>query len=327
MQFIDLKTQQSKIKDKINDNYNLINNTGLINDFVFICYLVGNDFLPHLPSLNITKKGLDHLLDTYTIILVNYNYKNIINTKNHNMINQEMFNDLINLLATEEANVLKYNYNKRKKYYKCKSNDKYDKEINRIENLRFKIKDTIQLGSDDSKQWKERYYTYYFGTTKEDQEEFVKEMTKHYLKGLVWVTKYYFDKCCSWEWYFPYDHPLFLEDLNKNLKFFPFKNIKFNKSKPLKPFIQLLSVLPPQSNYLLPKPLRKLMKYSSSLAHLYPDDFTQDFINKDRYWKAIPNLPPLEISLIKRTYAKYVKKLSKEDLERNKNIKNYYFNK
>ena len=69
------------------------------------------------------------------------------------------------------------------------------------------------------------------------------------------------------------------------------------------------------------------MKYSSSLAHLYPDDFTQDFINKDRYWKAIPNLPPLEISLIKRTYAKYVKKLSKEDLERNKNIKNYYFNK
>ena len=36
-----------------------------IKDFIFICYLLGNDFLPHLPSLDISNNGLDYLIDTY----------------------------------------------------------------------------------------------------------------------------------------------------------------------------------------------------------------------------------------------------------------------
>ena len=35
----------------------------LINDFVLVCALVGNDFLPHLPSLDISNGALDLLLE------------------------------------------------------------------------------------------------------------------------------------------------------------------------------------------------------------------------------------------------------------------------
>jgi hypothetical protein len=41
----------------------------IINDFVFICILVGNDFLPHIPNLTIENGGLSLLLSAYEKLL------------------------------------------------------------------------------------------------------------------------------------------------------------------------------------------------------------------------------------------------------------------
>jgi len=41
----------------------------LINDFILLCFLVGNDFLPTLPTLNIAEGSLNRIIDAYKQVL------------------------------------------------------------------------------------------------------------------------------------------------------------------------------------------------------------------------------------------------------------------
>jgi 5'-3' exonuclease len=220
------------------------------------------------------------------------------------ILNKKFLLSLLTKLALKEEETLKENYAKGKRFMRSEG-DAYQLEKFKIEHLQFKIEDPIAMGSDNMIDWRERYYRHYYGV-EEDLEEFVEKLVEHYLMGIKWVTIYYFDNCPGWEWYFPFDHPPFLTDIVKYFKTFRFNKFKFTKCKALEPVQQLLTVLPPQSHMLLPEKFRKLMtNTNSSLAYLYPTEFTQDFINKSKYWMAIPNLPPLDIQLIKHIYEKY----------------------
>jgi len=295
-----------------NFNYDTLNDSNLINDFIFLCYFLGNDFLPHITAIDINKEGISYLLKAYAQILFNSSIKYIIN---HNDINQELLIKFIVELASREENVLKDNY-KNKKDWRIIESDPYKRALKELENLklpeiRYELVDPIKIGSDNYESWRIRHYSYYWNA-KDEIDEFSQKMVEHYIMGLKWVTQYYFDECKSWSWYYPYDQAPFLNEIMKYDK--DINSIKFKLGKAAEPVVQLLSVLPPQSSYLLPKTLRKLMHDNrSSLKYLYPIEFKQDFINKTKYWQGIPLLPPLDIPLVTHIYNKYKNELTEKE--------------
>jgi 5'-3' exonuclease len=302
---------------KINQGSNNIINDRVIDDFIFICYLMGNDFLPHLPCLDIYNNAIDTLLETYVEeVIMNEEY--IIENNN---INKDVFYKFLYKLATLEEQTLIESYSKKKKKMYCQHTDPYDIEMFKIDNLQFRIEDNIRIGEGPMTEWRERFY-YHNYQVKDDIDKFVNNMVKEYMIGLNWVTLYYFDKCPSWEWFYPYDHSPFLNDIVNSALVWQ-EDTYFELKQPLTALEQLLIVLPKETSYLLPKELRKIMNNTNSSAcHLYPDEFKLDMINKKKYWMCTPILPNLEINLIKKIFIKYSKLLNEDDIKMNKNGEN-----
>ncbi len=309
MNFVSIRTMKKCIINSM--NIDVCDTNRLIDDFIFICYLMGNDFLPHIPALDIYSNAIDKLLDIYKETILEGNY---IIDRHKLSINDDMFFEFLNKLASTEEKDIIENYNKKKKKRYCQSTDPYDIEIFKIENMQFKIDDPIMLGCGPMKEWRDRFYSHYYFVEPDEINDFVIKMVKNYYMGLKWVTLYYFDKCPSWDYFYTFDHAPFLNDMitagTMNCK--PnFDTIKFTTSSSscsLTPYEQLLIVLPKESAYLLPVPLRKIMTNpNSSASHLYPNEIKLDMIGKNKYWMCIPILPNLEINLIKKMYEKYKK--------------------
>lgn len=71
-----------------------------------------------------------------------------------------------------------------------------------------------------------------------------------------------------------------------------FQSFPFHMGEPFPSLGQLLSVLPPQSAGLLPKPLGELMTNPSSpIADFYPTEFTTDANGKRQSWEAVVKVP------------------------------------
>jgi 5'-3' exonuclease len=309
---VDIDILKNCIIEQISDimSKNDLEKDKIIRDFIFICYFLGNDFLPHIPSIDIkcfdknNINGLDLVLQAYANTYDSLNeYLIIYNDKIE--YNIEFLQLFLDYLSSFEDDFFIKLYNNKKKFYKIESNDSYETEKNKIENLLFKIDDDIELGKDDKENYKFRYYSKYYNS-QINQKELVKYSCYKYIEGLIWVANYYFNKCESWDWYFPFDHAPFISDLADNLKRFNLEEIKFNKeSSPLKPVEQLLCVLPNKSNYLVPKEYRWLMKdINSPIINLYPDSFEIDLLYKSKYWECIPILPDLEVDNVKNEVSK-----------------------
>ena len=73
----------------------------ILDDFVFLCFFVGNDFLPHLPSLSIREGALDALIFVYKNLLPSMNGYLSKGNGNLNFSNVDIFLNSIAKLEEE----------------------------------------------------------------------------------------------------------------------------------------------------------------------------------------------------------------------------------
>ena len=335
-----IKLIEKKVKDSdfLDDNKKKnfdVSSKNFINDFIFLCYLLGNDFLPHIPSIDIKKSGLDFLLDCYTDTYIKTELNLVYLAKNKKIkINYIILSEIIKICSLKEnyyfSKILP-EYLEMQKKKKCPHDDPYTKEVWELENLKnIPITDHIQLGIGKPDEWKLRYYKHYFKNLSnyeltdvnnmKDKEikKLVNDLCHNYFEGLEWVTKYYFEGCPSWLWQYRFTHSPFISDLYFYLKD-NFVEVKFNKDAPLQPCVQLLSVLPPNCSKELPKKYQKLVTDADSpIIDMFPDpsSIDTDYIYKDQLWQCVPMIPYLDVDRIKEACSKY--KLSKDESVLNK---------
>jgi 5'-3' exonuclease len=258
-----------------------------------------------------------------SIMMVNLN-------NNEFNINNDFFSLLIDKLASKEESFFRDGlpyYNSISKKRVCNHTDDYNREIWNLDNMKiFKINDPINLGIGIELDWQFKYYYHYFNTV-EHQQECINNLIYLYLQGILWVGKYYFETCPDYMWQYPYDHAPFISDIAKYLKKnkIDINSFKFNSNNTkVSPMIQLLAVLPPESNKMLAKSYRKLVTSDTSpIIDLYPKKTKLDMLYKDQYWQCIPKLPILDIDRIIKATNK--KKLNDEEKKKNKILKIFIF--
>lgn len=232
-----------------------------IKDYIFLCFMAGNDFLPHLPSIQIKFGGIEQLIDTYKEEIIDEEFG----------INKTNFVKYLEKLVEREELMVS--------------------QITKRLNGNLLEEDKIKMGV---KGWKKRYYQECFGTSEIND---IEHICFKYWQGLQWTLQYYFDKCYDWSWYYPYRHAPCVSDLInivKNTGFF-----EFPTTKPYTPYEQLLIVLPPSSKNLLPEKFQVFyndIKY----AHLFPLGFELDKIHKTKEWQCYPILPNIEEDFFKK---------------------------
>jgi len=296
--------------------------TQVVIDYVFLCFLLGNDFLPHLVNLDINENSINSLLTIYVKLLsVRKKYLLEETTIDYNFLQQ-----ILNHIFNNEEKVLK-NFQKRidrKKIYHKHYDNKLDKELDQLRYYPIINKNKyLKLGYDD---WREKYYKYYFNINNiQKSKNNVDDICSKYIEGLQWNIKYYLEGCSCWSWYYPYRAAPSLRELCQYLNNRIYKT-DFQNDPPYLPLHQLSIVLPIKSHQLLPMDIKNyIADNKNNLLMYYPSDFKLDTLNKFWLHECEPIIPNTNDNMV----IEAINSITLNDFENEKNtlVDNYVFNK
>lgn len=324
------------MKGYLGDQYDLLR---VIDDFVFLCFFVGNDFLPNFPALDIEEGAIDMLIDLYKVsVAAKRTY-----ITNGREISLERIFDLLELISNVEEMIFFSRYlvkvghgnpnAKRtvpkkqftKEYEYVLKNGTVDTFVAKMAQDKAYINKLRQDGipshiNKEDPKWRDAYYLWKLDVKKEKLDETKKELSKSYIKGLVFVWKYYTAGIPAWGYYYPFHYAPFSQDclLYKDEILKEMKNYDFPKGEPFKPFDQLMSVLPKYSAHCLPKVYSEMMcDPKSKISYFYPDKFDRDLNGKSKEWKSVVLLPFINETELLNITKELENELTPEEKERN----------
>ena len=263
-----------------------------IHDYIFLCFMLGNDFLPHFPALNIRTNGMDLIMNVYRNTIGNTK-ENITNGKK---IYWKNFRKVIKVLAENEELYLQNEQKNRDKLEKRnmrynEDSSKYEKELLQIPIKERAVEKYINVFDT---YWQERYYDMLFDIDITD--EYRKQISFNYLEGLEWTFKYYTSGCPDWRWRYNYHYPPLLADLLKYIPYFETDMIIDTVENPVDEHVQLAYVLPHNSLDLLPNYLNKILNEKHKDWYKHDCEFEWSYCKY--FWESHVKLEKIEIPVL-----------------------------
>ena len=304
----------------------------VIDDFVFLSYFVGNDFIPCLPFMNMRDGAFQYLLAKYVevaSVLPSY----LVNGCNVN------FNALIvylRKLRHEEQEILKCradcfleridpnnpnNQKQKKQQQKSKQkkkkkrrklNDGTSENVNdannklNIDTLNKKSKSDLSFIQFGRNGYKKRYYQRKF-TAEYDtkQNELVNDIKVEYIRALSWIQHYYHSGIISWKWHYKYHFAPLISDI---MRIDPSKYNSdslwgnYEKGAPLPPLTQLSLVMPEKSAKITlpPSYFNAIFGKDSQLKEFYPDSFEIDLNFKALNWESTAIVTHVDVNFLQK---------------------------
>ena len=268
----------------------------LVDEFVFLGFFVGNDFLPKVQMFHLLEDGLGMMLKTHSSI------GKMITKKSK--INFEGIKDFVREISKSE-------------YKFIQDQSTTDPSVRNGAKFRNNtLFSHMAKGELDMKGYRTSYYL----KSNISTEEGIQIMCKDYFKTLVWVFKYYVIGLPAWRWLYPWHYAPLMTDLSDTLDNLSEEDFitltTFTQENASLPFVQLLSVLPATSKELLPSPYKELFEEGELVdSGMYPSDFSIDYEGVFKEYQGIALLPFVEYDTI---YNAYYNQFTKEEYNRNK---------
>ena len=204
----------------------------IVDDFVFMTFLVGNDFLPHMPSLDIGDGAFDLLFNTYRLQRPTWGEGQYLTCGGH-ISDAQRLEEFIAVIGGAETEILENRESNEAEFLKKKRRwDKRDgrpegpsdaelaamerskqldymdmiKKMTAKHSIDGKFVDGWSPQTDPGKKdFKGRYYYEKLGFTPDSIDSHF-DLRKSYVEGLIWCLAYYYRGCISWGWFYPYHY-------------------------------------------------------------------------------------------------------------------------
>lgn len=271
-------------------------------DYAFMCFFLGNDFLPHFPAMNIRTHGIGAMLDIYRMYIGAHPDRFFISKTTGN-IQWKNVGIFVTEIAKREHEFLMNEYFVRSKFDKRHWPEKtdVDKE-DLLLNTPIIYRQQEKYICPEESHWEQRYYKTLFHMEKTPDN--TKKVCLNYMEGLEWVFKYYTQDCPHWRWKYNYHYPPLFSDLCKYIPHFETGYIENNaalssfQNRPFLPQTQLAYVLPSANLDMLPKKIHAFLK--TNYCELYPDNYEFQWAFCRYLWESHPLLPDIPLELLEQ---------------------------
>jgi len=267
-------------------------------DYIFLCFFLGNDFLPHFPAINIRTGGVDKMINAYKATIGDSN----LNLTNGKTIFWGNVRKIIQQLADQEEEfIIKEHYirNKKEKYKSYENSPEV--KFNNFESIPLYDREMEKFINPAKPDWQSRYYQGLFGFNSDNDYTKRRDIATNYLQGLEWTMKYYTTGCPDWRWRYKYNYPPLLQDLIRFVPLFETEFVPIKPANPVSEIVQLCYVLPRASLNLLPNKL--YFKLISKYDHWYKGNCDFIWAYCRYFWESHVEMNEIDIDELEKYIA------------------------